>query len=127
MENKTMERQTPTQIQQDLLIKAYAAFNARHIDSVLALMHSDVEWANGMEGGYVRGHAAVRDYWTRQWSLIDPHVEPQGFQVDESGRIVVHVHQVVQDLDGNLIHEQMVQHIYTIENGLIRQMDIQAL
>ncbi|MEH2002434.1 MAG: nuclear transport factor 2 family protein [Nostoc sp.] len=66
-----MNGQTLIQIQQDLLTKAYAAFNARDIDSVLALMHSDVEWANGMEGGYVRGHQAVRDYWTRQWTLID--------------------------------------------------------
>jgi ketosteroid isomerase-like protein len=117
--------QTLIQIQQDLLKKAYAAFNAGDIDSVLALMHSDVEWANGMEGGYVRGHQAVRDYWTHQWSLIDPHVEPTRFQPDESRRVVVYVHQVVQGLDGNLIRDQMVQHIYTIENGLIRRMDIQ--
>ncbi|MEH2003331.1 MAG: nuclear transport factor 2 family protein [Nostoc sp.] len=120
-----MNGQTLIQIQQDLLTKAYAAFNARDIDSVLALMHSDVEWANGMEGGYVRGHQAVHDYWTRQWSLIDPHVEPTRFQPDESGRVVVYVHQVVQGLDGNLIRDQMVEHIYTIENGLIRRMDIQ--
>ncbi|MDZ8050814.1 MAG: nuclear transport factor 2 family protein [Aulosira sp. ZfuVER01] len=120
-----MEWQTLMQIQQDLLTKAYAAFNARDIDSVLALMHSDVEWANGMEGGYVRGHEAVRNYWTRQWQLINPHVEPQKFQLDQGGQIVVDVHQVVRDLDGNLIIDKMVQHIYTIDNGLIRRMDIQ--
>ncbi|MEH2156780.1 nuclear transport factor 2 family protein [Nostoc sp.] len=120
-----MNGQTLIQIQQDLLTKAYAAFNARDLNSVLALMHSDVKWANGMEGGYVLGHQAVRDYWTRQWSLIDPHVEPTRFQPDESGRVVVYVHQLVQGLDGNLIRDQMVQHIYTIENGLIRRMDIQ--
>ncbi|WP_096595335.1 nuclear transport factor 2 family protein [Calothrix sp. NIES-2098] len=113
------------QIQQDLLTKAYAAFNARDIDSVLALMHSDVEWANGMEGGYVRGREAVRNYWTRQWKSIDPHVEPQKFQLDRGGQIVVDVHQVVRDLDGKLIIDKMVQHIYTIDNGLIRRMDIQ--
>lgn len=127
MEKKADNWQALIQIEQDLLTKAYAAFNARDIDSVLALMHSDVQWANGMEGGYVRGHEAVRDYWTRQWSLINPHVEPTGFQADESRRVVVCVHQVVKDLDGNIIHDQMVQHIYTIENGLIRRMDIQGL
>ncbi|MEH2462729.1 hypothetical protein [Nostoc sp.] len=57
--------------------------------------------------------------------MIDPHVEPTSFQPDESGRVVVYVHQVVQALDGNLMRDQMVQHIYTIENGLIRRMDIQ--
>lgn len=69
----------------------------------------------------------MRDYWTRQWSLIAPHVEPTGFQPDESGQVVVNVHQVVCDLDGNLIVDQMVQHVYTIENSLIRRMDIQGL
>lgn len=111
--------------QQDLLIKAYADFNSRDIDAVLALMHPDVVWANGMEGGYVCGREAVRNYWTRQWNSIDPHVEPQGFQFDENGKIAVDVHQVVRDLDGNLTLDAMVKHIYTFEDGSIRQMDIQ--
>lgn len=115
------------QTYQDLLKEAYAAFNARDIDAVLALMHPDVEWANGMEGGHVHGHEAVRDYWTRQWNLIDPHVEPTRLQPNESGQIVVDVHQVVCDLDGNLIMDKMVQHIYTFEHELILRMDIQEL
>ncbi len=116
-----------TQTHQDLLIKAYAAFNDRNINEVLAVMHPEVQWANGMEGGYVYGHEAVRDYWTRQWKLINPHVEPREFQLDESGRVVVDVHQVVHDLDGNLIVEQTVQHIYTIDKRLIQRMDIREL
>src|SRR5438105_15231869 len=36
---------------------------------------------------------SVRDYWTRQWSVIDPHVEPRRFETDESGRLIVDVHQ----------------------------------
>jgi GrpB-like predicted nucleotidyltransferase (UPF0157 family) len=125
MEKKALEWQTMMQTHQDLLAKAYAAFNVRDIDAVLAVMHPDVEWANGMEGGHVHGHEAVRDYWTRQWSLMNPHVEPERFQQDETGRMVVDVHQVVRDLDGNVIVDQMVQHVYIIENDLIRRMDIQ--
>lgn len=125
MEKKALEWQAMTQTHQDLLAKAYAAFNARNIDAVIAVMHPDVEWANGMEGGHVHGHEAVRNYWTRQWNLIAPHVEPQEFQPDENRRMVVAVHQVVRDLEGNLMVEQMVQHVYTIADGLIRRMDIQ--
>ncbi len=88
-------------------------------------MHPQVEWANGMEGGYVYGHEAVRDYWTRQWNLVDPHVEPRAFQLNENQRIIVDVHQVVRDLEGNVLIDQLVQHLYTFENGLIRRMDIQ--
>jgi hypothetical protein len=107
-----------------LLQKAYAAFNARDIDGALATMNPDVVWPNGMEGGTVHGHEGVRAYWTRQWGMIDPHVEPVGFSEDESGRIVVEVHQVVRDLTGKQLLDRMVQHAYTLNDGLIQSMDI---
>ena len=110
----------------DQLIKqAYDAFNARNIDAVLLLMHADVHWPNGWEGGYVNGHDQVRDYWTRQWKEIDPHVAPISIEAREDGRIEVEVHQVVKDLTGNLLLDGTVQHIYTIENKLIKNMEIQ--
>jgi len=107
-----------------LLTNVYNAFNARDIDAVLAFMHKDVDWPNGWEGGRVYGHQGVRDYWSRQWAAIDPHVEPVGFDTDETGRVVVKVYQVVRDLDGNVISEGMVEHIYLIEGGLIKSMEI---
>jgi hypothetical protein len=116
-----------TQIHQDLLTQAYSDFNRRDINAVLAVMHPQVEWANGMEGGYVHGHEAVRDYWTRQWNLVDPHVEPQKFQLDNDQRVTVTVHQVVRDLEGNVRIDQILQHLYMFEDGLIKRMDIQEL
>ena len=107
-----------------LLRRAYAAFNARDIDGALALTLPDVDWPNGMEGGRELGHDAVRAYWTRQFGLIDSHVEPVGFAEDDQGRIVVDVDQVVRDLDGELLSEQRVQHVYTLRDGLIARMDI---
>jgi len=111
-------------VYRDLLANAYDAFNARDIDRALAAMHAEVDWPNGMEGGYVHGHGAVRDYWTRQWRLIDPRVEPRRFGTDETGRIVVDVHQVIRDRSGNTVADQMVQHVSTIRDGLIRHMEI---
>ena len=110
----------------DLLTRTYRAFNARDIETVLAVLHPDVDWPNGMEGGYVHGHQGVRDYWTRQWSLIDPHVEPRGFKNDAIGQIVVDVHQVVRDLAGNVVLDQMVQHVYRFQDGLVRSMEIET-
>jgi hypothetical protein len=107
-----------------LLRNAYAAFNARDIDSALATMQPDVAWPNGMEGGVVQGHAGVREYWIRQWGLIDPHVEPVRFDLDEAGRIVVGVHQTARNLSGEILLDRMVEHVYTIEGGLIRTMEI---
>ena len=108
----------------DLLVSAYDAFNARDIDAVLAVMHPEIDWPNGWEGGRVYGHQGVRDYWMRQWRAIDPRVELVGLDVDERGRTVVKVHQVVRDLSGNLISEGTVDHVYLIENGLIKHMEI---
>jgi hypothetical protein len=107
-----------------LLERTYAAFNARDVDAVLAAMHADVDWPNGMEGGRVHGHRAVREYWTRQWGLVDPRVEPRGFTTEADGRITLDVRQVVRDRAGALLKDEMVQHVYRIEDGLIRSMEI---
>src|SRR6202045_4546141 len=103
----------------ELLQKAYTAFNRREIETVLALMHADVDWPNGMEGGRVLGTEAVREYWTRQFEVVDSHVEPKSFTTEANGRIAVHVHEVVHDKAGKLLADQMVQHVYEIRVGLI--------
>jgi ketosteroid isomerase-like protein len=108
----------------ELLRKAYAAFNRREIEAVLGLMHANVDWPNGMEGGRVLGTAAVRDYWKRQFEVVHSQVEPTNFTTEADGRIAVDVHQVVRDNDGKLLADQMVQHVYEIRDGLIRSMEI---
>ncbi len=107
-----------------LLRKAYEAFNARDLEAALATMKPDVEWPNGMEGGTVLGRAGVREYWTRQWKIVDPHVEPKDFATDPTGRVVVEVHQVVHDLTGKELLNRMVEHVYSIKDGLIQNMEI---
>jgi hypothetical protein len=108
----------------DLLATIYDRFNARDIGTVLAALHPDVDWPNGMEGGRVHGRGNVREYWLRQWGMVDPHVEPVRFEDDEQGRTVVDVHQVVRDLSGQILIDQMVQHVYSVRDGLIEQMEI---
>ena len=108
----------------DTLRCIYDAFNARDIDKVLSAMHPEVKWPNGWEGGYVHGREGVRDYWTRQWNAINPHVEPVSFETDESGCIVVNVHALIRDLEGNIVSDGHVVHVYQFEDGLIRYMEI---
>lgn len=110
---------------QDLIKEAYSAFNARNIDKVLSVMHPDVRWSNGWEGGYVYGHDEVRDYWTRQWKEIDPSVEPRAFSERPGGHLEVEVHQVVKDLEGNLVFDGKVKHIYSFQDNLISRMEIE--
>lgn len=108
----------------ELLSGIYKAFNRRDVEPILAVMHADVQWPNGMEGGWVHGREGVREYWTRQWGMVDPHVEPVAFTTDETGQIVVEVHQVVRDLSGTVLMDRTVRHAYLLDDGLIRRMEI---
>jgi hypothetical protein len=119
-----MAGEAPAVAHEDLLQSVYDAFNERDLDFMMLLLHPDVDWPNGMEGGRVRGHQAVREYWTRQWDIIDPIVKPQRFELLPDGRIVAHVHQLVRDLDGKVIMERTVQHIYRLDGAQIVSMHI---
>jgi ketosteroid isomerase-like protein len=112
------------QAEVQLLRRMYAAFNRREVDAVLAEMHDDVDWPNGMEGGRVLGKTAVRDYWKRQFETLDPNVQPTHFTAEPDGRIAIDVHQVVHDKTGKLLVDQMIQHVYEFRDGRIQKMEI---
>src|SRR5580698_445963 len=97
-----------TKTKRELLNALYTNFNARKIDAVLAILDPAVDWPNGMEGGRVHGREEVRAYWERQWATINPNVEPTRITEDDRGRAVVEVHQVVRNLDGKILVDQMV-------------------
>ncbi len=118
----------PSTPEVQLLRAAYAAFNARDIDAALVLMTTDVAWPKAFKGGFVRGPEEVRAYWTEQWSEIDPHVEPIAFYPENNtGRIVVKVHQIVRDLSGTVLADDHVGHHFTIADGLIKAMEVGPL
>jgi len=110
----------------ELLQAMYVAFNRRDVETVLAAMDADVDWPNAMEGGRESGKAAVREYWRRQFEILDPRVEPRGFTTEKDGRIAVAVHQVVHDKTGKLLVDQMINHVYEFRGGLICSMEIRS-
>ena len=71
-------------------------------EAILAMMRDDVVWANGMDGGHVR----VRDYWTGQWAMVDPEVEPIGFSAGPDGAAEVEVRQAVRDRAGRVLSKE---------------------
>jgi ketosteroid isomerase-like protein len=78
-----------------LLLRCYAAFNARDLEGALAVMHPEVTWPNGWEGDWIEGIEGVRHYWR----------------------------QVVRDLAGTALADQMVEHVYQLQDGYVRRMD----
>ena len=117
-----MPDQTSSEVK--LLRAAYAAFNARDFDAAFATMAPDVAWPRAFKGGFVRGHQEIRAYWSEQWSEIDPHVEPVTFHSVGVGRILVDVRQVVRDLNGTILGDEHVGHLFTVNAGLIQAMEV---
>lgn len=111
----------------EVLRAAYSAFNARDIDSAVALMASDVTWPKAFKGGFVRGPEEIRAYWTEQWSEINPRVEPVAFYPDDAGRVTVKVRQVVLDPGGAVLADEHVGHRFTFAHGLIQSMEVCAV
>lgn len=117
-----------------LLERLYERFNARDIDGVLSELTDDVAWANGMDGGHVHGHEAVREYWTRQWALVSPSVEAVGFHLAADGAIVAEVIQTIRNLDGTPLQGQThglkdktVGHVFRLRAGKVARFDIQEI
>lgn len=116
-----------------LLEHLYERFNAQDMDGVLSALADDVVWANAMEGGYVVGREAVRAYWTRQWAVVRPRVEPVGFRRTSEGAVVAEVRQTVRDLEGNPLHAQThglsdktVGHVFYLREGRVARFDVMA-
>jgi ketosteroid isomerase-like protein len=104
--------------------QAYSAFNRRDIDGALALMTEDVSWPKASEGGRVTGKEEIRAYWTRQWREFDGHVEPLEITENVGGKVRVKVHQLVKNLQGEVLWDGEVLHVFTLNSGLIVAMDL---
>ena len=109
---------------QELLSRAYSAFNQRDIDATLELVSETVSWPKASEGGRVVGKQEIRDYWARQWAEFDPRVDVLEVVDREAGKTDVKVHQLVKNLKGDVLSDTELWHVYTIANGLIERMDI---
>lgn len=109
---------------EQLLRQTYAAFNAHDLRAALKALAADVEWPDQLEGGTLRGPAAVGAYWERQWVVLDPHFEIKHTEEDEAGSTVVTLLQTVRGKDGIPISQGLVRHVYEFSGGLVRRMRV---
>jgi ketosteroid isomerase-like protein len=106
-----------------IIEQAYSAFNKRDIDGALALMTQDVSWSKASEGGKVVGKEGIRAYWTRQWGEFDPHVELLEMTEEDGDKTRVRVRQLVKSLEGSILSDSEVLHVFTMNSGLISAMN----
>jgi len=126
-----------------LLRSAYAAYNAQDLVGLLSVVNEDVDWPGGPRTPRrLRGHIAVRAYWTEQWSQTRTHDEPVSFSWPHDGRdadadggrgvkaapgahrIAVRIDQVVRALDGSVLGTGVYDHVHQVKDGRIVRMDI---
>ena len=110
---------------EELLRRAYGAFNAHNADAALALMQPAVRWPND-NGGFVRGQGGLREYWSRQWKQADPRIEILRIAAAPDGRVVVEVRERLHGRDGALLGESAFQHVFSLRAGLIDSMEIRG-
>lgn len=107
----------------DFFQELYRDFNDGHIDLVIANMTEDVKWENGMDGGYVYGHNGVREYWTRQFTMVSSKVVPLEIHT-ENELVKIKVHQVVRDVTGTLLADEIVYHLFHLQDNKIAEFNI---
>ena len=106
--------------------RIYELFNLRQDAGAVRFLHPQVEWPTGSDGGYVRGRNAVRDLWRRQWKSIDPEITPMAVVVG-GDQVFVRVREVIRDLEGKLISDSLLEHVYHLRDGLFDRMEIREI
>jgi hypothetical protein len=104
--------------------QAYPAFNKRDIDGALALMTDDVSLAQSFGG-------RQSDREERDPRLLDSTMgrvrspcRPLAITEEDGGKVRVRVHQIVKDLQGNVLSDSEVLDVFTMNTGLIAAMHI---
>ena len=103
----------------ELVRGAYEAFSRGEFDAVVNLLHPDVEWvppSDSVEPLPLRGRDAVREYLAPN-VFEDQTAEPVEV-VEEGNRVLVAAHVRARASGSGIELDQIVYHLYTIENGL---------
>ncbi len=110
-----------------MLEALYSAFNARDIEAALDRLAPGVDWPDMTTGGRVHGRDAVRAYWQKQWLEIDPTVEPMRIAITADGKAHVFVDQLVRALDGEILQNRQVEHVFEFDGSFISRMTVIGL
>ena len=110
--------------QREILMGMYRAYNERDIEGATEFLAPEVDWPNEATGGHVHGRAAVRQYWEDQWKQSNPRVEPLEIDVDHSGNARVRVHKFVTSLDGAILEDRKLEHVFTFDGAFVAKMII---
>jgi NAD(P)-dependent dehydrogenase (short-subunit alcohol dehydrogenase family)/ketosteroid isomerase-like protein len=122
----TDDAENRRQAHENLVRRAYDAFNNRAIEAAIDLMDPEVDWPNAPQGGFVHGREQVREHWREQFGQADPHIEISDIREKTDNRVEARVRQIVRRLDGTEVSDDQQVHVFTIANDRIKRMDVKA-
>ena len=106
-----------------LLLRFYKALDSKDVAGVAAVLHPDSDLPDQIDGGRRVGAAAVLDYFTGAFALINSDNTPTAFHARPDGTMEVRVHHHVTSLEGALWHDGPVDYRFTFRDGLIARVD----
>jgi hypothetical protein len=96
--------------------------NAREIDALLSMMSDAIEWPDLANNAVLSDKASIHRYWTAQFEVADPSVQPSAFE-HVADDVVVSVRQHVNGVRGEVIvPPAVVFHRYSSSRELISRM-----
>jgi hypothetical protein len=107
------------------LMALYRAFNDRDVDAALVHIAPGVDWQDE-SGGRIGGREALAAHWRAWWRQADPRIEPLDIEPGEGGTVVARVEQFVRTLDGKVLEDRDLAHVFTFEGPFVSRMDIAA-
>ena len=112
-----------TEAERDLLLRAFAAYNAQDLEGLLALVSDHVSWPDGSRR--LQGRVACRGYWTAQWLRTRTHGQPLHVDRRADGRVAVRLRRVVRSLDGRLLDDGTFDYVFRLDASHIVRLDIE--
>ena len=107
-----------------MLEALYRALNERDIETAIEHLEPGVDWPDEKTGGRLHGRNEVRAYWQKQWTEIDPTVEPMRIDIAPDGKAHVLVDQLVRALDGEILQNLKVEHVFEFDGPFISRMTV---
>ena len=108
--------------EEDIVLAAYDAYNARDADGIIEFVSDDVNWPNGDDR--LHGKEALRKYWLDQWAQTATHDQPTEVSKLPDGRIKVCLDQVVRTLGGDEVSRGSFEYFFELRDDLIVRLDI---
>lgn len=109
---------------EDRIAKLYAAINARDLDATVACYAPQARFVDGLEGGMLEGHEAIRAHFVHLFETIRVELALIDLTQLPDGRLRARLQVVARGPGGGLWQDDTVTACYRLDRGLIVEQDV---